>query len=75
MLAPRLADLETIYALGDESEVRETLAHYGANYLYIGPRERALYELDGPRLAQLETWLEPTMASGEVRLLRIPSID
>ena len=75
MLAPRLADLETIYALGDESEVRETLAHYGANYLYIGPRERALYELDGPRLAQLEGWLEPAWVSGDVRLLRSPDTD
>ena len=75
MLAPRLEDLEVIYVSGNESEVVETLARYGARYLYIGAYERDRYGLGDGRLAQLSAWLEPAMSSGDVRVLRVPGVD
>lgn len=71
-LAPRQADLDTIYTSADRDAVARALRAYGATYLYVGPFEQERYGVDAGRLAWYATWLETAYAEGEVRLYRVP---
>jgi uncharacterized membrane protein len=70
-LIPRERDLRTIYSSIDQDEILQALEHYGARYVYVGPRERALYGITAERLSWLAEWMEPAFASGEVMILAV----
>ncbi|MGC9360980.1 MAG: DUF2298 domain-containing protein [Anaerolineae bacterium] len=72
MLARREADLATIYISRDTVALRQALERYGVRYVHIGPRERALYDLDDEHVAWLIGQWDPAFRSGDIVVLRVP---
>jgi len=72
MLARREADLAMIYISHDTVAVRQALERYGVRYVHIGPRERALYDLDDEHVAWLIGQWDLAFRSGDIVVLRVP---
>ena len=68
-IAPREADVRTIYSAGDVAQARELLQKYGVDYIYLGDAERSAYDqLDQSKLAELG---EPVFQQGNVTIYRV----
>jgi len=56
----RLADVQTIYESGDASERAAVLREYDVAYVYVGPNERAEYDVaalgDDPGVERVQRW-------------------
>ena len=65
----RELDVASIYQTQDVQEVRNLLARYDVEYVYVGPRERAKYGTDG--LAKFPTFLATVFSEGDVVIYRI----
>ncbi len=72
MAGGRSEAIETIYSRGSVSEVADTVAAWGIDYVFVGPVEVSEYGVTSARMAVLERALVPVFASGDVRILRRP---
>lgn len=68
-LASRCADVDAIFRSADEGLVRELLARYGVDYVYIGGLEQSLYPAES--LAVLRGLGDPVFAQDEVTILKL----
>ena len=68
-LACRELDVASIYQTQDVQEVRNLLARYDVEYVYVGPRERAKYGTDG--LAKFPTFMATAFTEGDVVIYRL----
>jgi len=64
VFSARVADVRTIYE-GPPPEERRLLERYDVEYIYVGPAERARYDLNLPELPVAHE-------SGDVRIYRVP---
>jgi uncharacterized membrane protein len=71
MIAPREADLVTIYTSRDPVELRRALETYDVRYVHLGPRERAFYDLGDEDVSWLTTQLDLAFRSGDVMILQL----
>jgi YYY domain-containing protein len=67
VFSARVADVRTIYE-GPPDKQRRLLERYDVEYIYVGPAERARYDLDLPELPLAHE-------SGGVRIYRVPDSD
>lgn len=68
-IAPRAADVATIYSTTDVAQARALLATYGVDYIYVGEAERQTYPAEG--LAKLSALGEVVFQNGEVTIYRV----
>ncbi|MBN1979307.1 MAG: hypothetical protein JW918_18070 [Anaerolineae bacterium] len=62
--ARRKEDIETLYTSVDKEQVLTLLDKYDISYVYVGPLERDLYQIDG--LAKFAGLMEVAYESGDV---------
>jgi len=68
-IAPRAADVATIYSTTDVAQARALLATYGVDYIYLGETERQTYPAEG--LAKLPELGEVVFQNEEVTIYRV----
>ncbi len=68
-IAPRAADVATIYSTTDISQARALLAIYGVDYIYVGEAERLTYPAEG--LAKLSALGDVVFQNNEVTIYRV----
>lgn len=68
-IAPRAADVATIYSTTDLAQARALLATYGVDYIYLGEAERITYPAEG--LAKLTQLGEVAFQNNEVTIIRV----
>ena len=66
----RERDVATIYQTEDIEMARNLLAKYGVDYVYVGPRERAKYGVDG--LSKFASFMESVFNEDDVTIYRMP---
>jgi len=68
-IAPRAANVATIYSTTDVAQARALLATYGVDYIYVGEAERQTYPAEG--LAKLPKLGEVVFQNEEVTIYRV----
>jgi len=68
-IAPRAADVATIYSTTNVAQARALLATYGVDYIYVGETERQTYPAEG--LAKLPELGEVVFQNEEVTIYRV----
>ncbi len=68
-IAPRAADVATIYSTTDVAQARALLATYGVDYIYVGEAERQTYPAEG--LAKFPALGDIAFQNGEVTIYRV----
>jgi YYY domain-containing protein len=68
-IAPRAADVATIYSTTDSALARALLATYGVDYIYVGEAERQTYPADG--LAKLPALGDVVFQNSDVIIYRV----
>lgn len=68
-IAPRAADVATIYSTTDVAQARALLATYGVDYIYVGEAERQTYPAEG--LAKFPVLGDVAFQNGEVTIYRV----
>jgi YYY domain-containing protein len=69
-LPQRQTDIATIYQSTDSQQVKQLIAQYGIQYVYIGPAERARYNLAPPQIEKFGTFMVPVFQQGDVVVYR-----
>ncbi|MDW8145140.1 MAG: DUF2298 domain-containing protein [Roseiflexaceae bacterium] len=68
-IAPRAADVATIYSTTDVAQARALLTTYGVDYIYVGAAERQTYPAEG--LAKFPALGDVVFQNSEVTIYRV----
>lgn len=71
MAAGRPETLRAIYGGATPDQLRRVLAEFGVDYVYVGPQERAQYNLSPATERVLFAQLELVYENGDVRIYRV----